>query len=147
MRSRVATAARSARGRTTFELRLRLGRVLQRRGEPEAVSHLQKVAAQPGPELRSLAWLFLGEWHEARGSAGAAATAYRSAVEAVPHGRAARIALAQALLRGGDRVGAREAVETGLSSAGGLDPFLTYQHPALRLGSSLVIALQKEGAQ
>jgi len=44
-------------------------------------------------------------------------------------------------------VRAREAVETGLTAAGGLDPFLTYERPALRLGSRLVESLEKEGSR
>jgi hypothetical protein len=129
------------------EARLRLGRLLQQRGDRESVEHLQQVAASAGADATALALLFLGEWHDKAGRLQEAVAAYRQAAAAAPHSQAACLALAQALARSGDSVRARETVETGLTAAGGLDPFLTYERPALRLGSSLVESLEKEGAR
>jgi hypothetical protein len=68
-------------------------------------------------------------------------------VAAAPHAQTAHLALAQALLRSGDAAGARDTIEKGLATASGLDPFLTYERPALRLGSTLASRLDKEGAR
>jgi Flp pilus assembly protein TadD len=127
------------------EARLRLGRVLQMRGDREALEQLEQVAAGGAGDMKALAFLFLGEWHDTAGRLGEALAAYRQAVAAAPHSQSACLALAQALLRSGDPALARQTVENGLSAEGGLDPFLTYERPALRLGSMLVASLEKEG--
>jgi hypothetical protein len=127
------------------EARLRLGRVLQRRGDREAIEHLEHVATNASGDLKALALLFLGEWHDGAGHLKEALAAYRQASATAPRSQSACLALAQALLRSGDPARARETVETGLAAAEGLDPFLTYERPALRLGSSLVGRLEKEG--
>jgi tetratricopeptide (TPR) repeat protein len=127
------------------EARLRLGRVLQLRGDRQAVGHLEPVAASAGGDLKALAFLFLGEWHDTAGHLKEAVAAYRQAASAAPRSQSTCIALAQALLRSGDPAGARETVEKGLAGDAGLDPFLTYERPALRLGTRLVESLDKEG--
>jgi VWFA-related protein len=129
------------------EARLRLGRVLQLRQEREAVQHLEEVARRASGEMKSLALLFLGEWHESAGQTREAVASYRGSVAAAPHAQTAHLALAQALLRSGDAAGARDTIEKGLATASGLDPFLTYERPALRLGSTLASRLDKEGAR
>ncbi len=127
------------------EARLRLGRVLQQRGDREGQKHLEEVAKGDG-ELRALALLFLGQWFDGRGAPREALASYRGALATAPQSQAACLALAQALLRSGDPAGARETVEKGLAVVG-LDPYLTYQRPALRLGSALVERLDKEGTR
>jgi Flp pilus assembly protein TadD len=127
------------------EARLRLGRVLQQRGDREALANLEQVAKGEG-EPKALALLFLGQWFDGAEAPKEALASYRQAFAAAPHSQAACMALAQAQLRGGDAAGARETIEKGLS-VGGLDPFLTYQRPALRLGTTLVTRLEKEGAR
>lgn len=128
------------------EARLRLGRVLQQRGEREAVQHLEQAARSANGDLKSLALLFLGESRDSAGSPPGALDAYRQAAAAAPHSQTATLALAQALLRSGDPRAARETVEAGLGGQG-LDPYLTYMHPALRMGSALVSALDPEGSR
>jgi tetratricopeptide (TPR) repeat protein len=129
------------------EARLRLGRVLQLRSDRQAASHLQHAATSASGDMKALAFLFLGEWHDTAGHLKEAVAAYRQAAAAVPHSQTTTLALAQALLRSGDPSAARETVENGLVADTGLDPFLTYERPALRLGSSLVDSLEKEGAR
>jgi len=141
-RYRAALAARPG----DSEARLRLGRVLQLRGDRQAVEHLEAVAAQGGGDERALAFLFLGEWHDAGGRMKEALSAYQKAVAAAPQSQAACLALAQALLRSGDHARASETVEKGLRAEGGLDPFLVYERPGVRLGTRLVQALEKEGS-
>jgi tetratricopeptide (TPR) repeat protein len=126
------------------EARLRQGRVLQLRGDRQALEHLQQVAAGAGGDLKALAFLFLGEWHDAAGQPREAVAAYRQAAAAAPRSQTACVALAQALLHGGDPAAARDTVEKGLTTEAGLDPFLTYERPSLRLGTSLVEGLEKE---
>jgi VWFA-related protein len=128
------------------EARLRLGRVLQLRGEREAVQHLEEVSRSANGDRKALALLFLGEARDAAGSLAGALTSYRQAAAAAPHSQTATLALAQALLRNGDPKAARDTVEKGLL-AQGLDPYLTYMRPALRLGSELVGALETEATR
>jgi VWFA-related protein len=140
-RYRAVLAARSE----DREARLRLGRVLQLRGDRQAVEHLQQVAAGPDGDLKALAFLFLGEWHDTAGQLKEALAAYRQAAAAAPRSQSACVALAQALFRSGDPAGARDTLEKGLAGDPGLDPFLTYERPSLRLGTGLVERLEKEG--
>jgi tetratricopeptide (TPR) repeat protein len=127
------------------EARLRLGRVLQLRGDRQAALHLEQVAASAGGALKALAFLFLGEWHDGAGHLKEAIAAYRQAAAAAPRSQSTAVALAQALFRSGDPAGARETVEKGLAGEAGLDPFLAYERPALRLGTTLVETLDREG--
>ena len=129
------------------EARLRLGRVLQLRGDRQAVGHLEQVAASAGGDLKALAFLFLGEWHDTADHLKEAVAAYRQAATAAPRSQSTCVALAQALVRSGDPSGARETVEKGLAADAALDPFLTYERPALRLGTRLVESLEKEGGR
>jgi tetratricopeptide (TPR) repeat protein len=137
------------RGRADdHEAHLRLGRVLQQRGDREARQHLEAAASTGGGDTRSLALLFLGELHESAGQVQEAIARYRAAIAAAPSAQSARIALAQALLRTGDRNGAREAIEAGLSGPpAGLDPLLAYERPGLRLGTAMATTLGKEARQ
>jgi tetratricopeptide (TPR) repeat protein len=112
------------------EARLRLGRTLQRSGEPdEAREELRLVVDQGGGgPTEALAHLFLGELLERRGEAAEAVREYRKALEQDPTLQQAGLAVAAILWRGGDRTGAVEILGTALRSGHpvGLPSWLAY---------------------
>jgi VWFA-related protein len=112
------------------EARLRLGRTLQRSGDPEtAREELERVVEQhvPGP-TGALAHLFLGELLEGRGATEDAVREYRRALELDPLLQQAGLAVAGILWRSGDRTGAVEILQAALRSGCpvGLPSWLVY---------------------
>ena len=93
------------------EARLRLGRVLVLLGRTgEAIAELDRVASETSdPAVTYLARLFVGEAYERTGRIAESMRSYRSAVELVPDGDAAHLALGRALLESGDRLAAADA--------------------------------------
>lgn len=86
-----------ARGPGNGEARLRLGRVLQLLGRSEEASTELALCSGPAerPEIRYLAYLFSGLILERDKNYAGADAAYWAAVEALPSGFAARLALAR----------------------------------------------------
>ena len=112
------------------EARLRLGRTLQRSGEPdEAREELRRVVDQGGGgPTEALAHLFLGDLLERRGEAEEAVREYRKALEQDPTLQQAGLAVAAILWRGGDRTGAVEVLGTAVRRGRpvGLPTWLAY---------------------
>jgi tetratricopeptide (TPR) repeat protein len=107
------------RAPSLVEARLRLGRVLclMRRFD-RAAAELERVRAEAGdPILRYLAGLFLGQVYEQTGRMTQAAESYRSALDAVPGGQSAWMALGHLLYMDGQRASAAGAVSQGLLAA------------------------------
>jgi tetratricopeptide (TPR) repeat protein len=92
------------------EARLRLGRILVLLNQTdEAIAELDHVSAETAdPVVNYLAKLFLGEAHERAGRMDEAIECYRLAIELVPDGQAADVALGRALLVAGRREAAAE---------------------------------------
>lgn len=113
-----------------FEARLRLGRVLWRRGQADAArTHLEALLrASPPPPLGYLAHLFLGRIHEDEGRWPDASREYRAAVEADAAAPTPRIALAHLRHRALEETGCREALLQAMdpASAGRPDAFREY---------------------
>ena len=132
------------------EARLRLGRTLQRSGEPdEAREELRRVVDQGGGgPTEALAHLFLGEFLERRGEAAEAVREYRKALEQDPTLQQAGLAVAAILWRGGDRTGAVEILGTALRSGRpvGLPSWLAY-HLGLGLRAAPAIDALRRAAR
>jgi tetratricopeptide (TPR) repeat protein len=143
-------ALRSAPGHA--EARLRLGRVLQRRGRPgDARRELAAVAdAEPGPELDSLAHLFLGSLEQEAGQTTRALAQYEAALRAGPQGQAAHVAHSHALHRLGRREEARESLARALAGSPRTerpDPWWRYQMGEAHRLSDLLLRLRQEVAE
>ena len=132
------------------EARLRLGRTLQRSGEPdEAREELRRVVDQGGGgPTEALAHLFLGELLEQRGEAEEAVREYRKALEQDPTLQQAGLAVAAILWRGGDRTGAVEVLGTALRGGRpvGLPTWLAY-HLGLGLRAAPAIEALRKAAR
>ena len=132
------------------EARLRLGRTLQRSGEPDgAREELRRVVDQGGGgPTEALAHLFLGELLERRGETEEAVREYRKALEQDPTLQQAGLAVAAILWRGGDRTGAVEVLETTLRSGRpvGLPSWLAY-HLGLGLRAAPAIEALRRAAR
>jgi len=111
-----------------LEARLRLGRVLLLRGRPrEALPELERVGREsPRPSQCYMAWLFEGRTRERLGDLQGAATAFAAAVERVPQGQSALVALGRALDRLGEGTRAQDAFESALQAEAQRDPWLDY---------------------
>lgn len=94
------------------EAHLRMGRVLWRRGKPEA-GRLQLerlLAGSKDGRIRYLAHLFLGRIHEDAGRLDDATREYRAALDVAPLAQTPQVALAHLLQGTGDESGCRAAV-------------------------------------
>jgi len=111
-----------------LEARLRLGRVLLLRGRPrEALPELERVGREsPRPAQCYMARLFEGRTRERLGDPRGAATAFAAAVERVPRGQSALVALGRALDRLGEGTRAQEAFDTALRAEVQRDPWWDY---------------------
>jgi tetratricopeptide (TPR) repeat protein len=111
-----------------LEARLRLGRVLLLRGRPrEALPELERVGREsPRPAQRYMASLFEGRTRERLGDPRGAATAFAAAVERVPRGQSALVALGRALDRLGEGTRAQEVFDGALQAEAQRDPWLDY---------------------
>jgi tetratricopeptide (TPR) repeat protein len=130
-RARRALVAALAAAPSLDEARLRLGRVQWRLGEAaEAKATFEQVAARTAAhDVVYLARVFSGRIAEDGGRFDEAVRAYEAAIALDGEDQAAYVALSQALLRLGDSIGARRAVEASLAPAGRRshsDPFWNY---------------------
>ena len=132
------------------EARLRLGRTLQRSGEPNGASEeLRRVVDQGGGgPTEALAHLFLGELLERRGETEEAAREYRKALEQDSTLQQAGLAVAAILWRGGDRTGAVEVLGAALRGGRpvGLPSWLAY-HLGLGLRAAPAIDALRKAAR
>jgi tetratricopeptide (TPR) repeat protein len=103
---------------TFAEARLRLGRVLALRDDPEAIKVLAQIGESAQSPYRYLARLFEGDLIEKRGDTAAAERLYSEAVSLVPTAQSAYMALAHVRHARGARAEAAQAVR---SSAGATD--------------------------
>jgi tetratricopeptide (TPR) repeat protein len=131
MQAESALAEAVAADPAVVEARLRLGRVLWRRGKPDAARQgLAAVLGAPAePTLVYLAHLFLGRVDEDAGRIPEAEDEYRAALESRPHAQTPEIALAHLRQDLGDDAGAGAAIGRALEStreAGLDDPFWYY---------------------
>jgi len=122
------------------EARLRLGRVLFRRGKHDAAL-AELNAAQQNVRLRYVANLFTGAVHEETQRFGEAVAAYRAAIKVCPECPVARLALSHAVRSAGDRdeatALARDAIKPLLPD-GHVDPWSFYDYgPSWRLDELL----------
>ncbi len=106
------------RDATLLEPRLHLGRVETLRGnETDALVHLERVfSSTTDPAAAYLAALFSGAAHERLRRPDAAEASYRRAIERLPAGQAAYVALSEVLQRSG-RSGESQAVLQTLVNA------------------------------
>jgi hypothetical protein len=103
--------------------RLRLGRLLAQKGDPEQAERELLVASRGNDaESRYLAELFLGRLGELRSDLEGAESHYRLALAAHPQSQAARLALAQVLGLAGRSEAARSLVLETLNAAWPRDP-------------------------
>ncbi len=112
------------------EARLRLGRLLVLRGNPEAaIAELDRARAAAGSSAqRSLAHLFLALAHERADRPAAAREAYAEAAREAPASQAAWLGLARVADPLGDREAAQEALARALQPQGeGRDPWAEYR--------------------
>jgi tetratricopeptide (TPR) repeat protein len=110
-----------------METRLRLGRVLQERGDVAAARDLlTTVSAVEDARLSYLASLFLGGLEDATGDVAAAATWYARAAAKLPSAQVARLAGNELLHRTGARRQAAEALPAGIGASNTADPWWGY---------------------
>jgi tetratricopeptide (TPR) repeat protein len=130
------------------EARLRLGRVLCRRGQIEqGRAELERVLEdRPSAEIVGYAHLFLGELAEARGQRADSIGHYRLAIQAAPHLQSARLALGEALYRTGHLRDAGDNVLDGLRAAprDGAHGWYDYHTTSLHGYRSMMDALWSE---
>lgn len=111
-----------------MEARLRLGRVLYRRGDLEKAAQELDAALQLAPrdELRYLALVFRGRVEAARGNFERADAIYSDAIRVLPKGQVAVIAKAEAAYLGGRASEAAAMVQAMLQLPEKGDPWWLY---------------------
>jgi tetratricopeptide (TPR) repeat protein len=142
--SRLTEAAKHESVRAEAELRL--GFVLQRSGDLEpALTHLQSASRlSTDPAVKSLAHLFTGRTLDRLGRTEEAITAYRQAVEAMPSGQTAGLALAAALAKTGARADAARAAADSLASLDPAeDPWIGYGQGEVRQWAQIIGSLRE----
>ena len=98
-----------------LEARIRLGRVLGRRGRhKEAVEQLRQGQVASEPVLQYYAHLFLGAEFEALGNGAEARQSYERAAALAPTAQSPLLGLSRIADRAGDRAAARDAIARGL---------------------------------
>ena len=115
------------------EARLRLGRVLMRRGDPDgAARELQAALDHAGQDparftqVRYLAWMFLGLVEVDRGNLESAEQSYAEALRLYPRAQAIKVAMSElAYLKGRDAEAAAQVVSM-MESFVREDPWWTY---------------------
>jgi hypothetical protein len=97
--------------------RLHLGRVLALLGEDEKARSVlgELLDRAREPPLLYLARLFLGRLHEEAGSLAGAEREYRAALDAVPNGQVAAVALSHVLLTTGEAQRARDVLNRSIA--------------------------------
>lgn len=133
------------------EARLRLGHVLQLRGETAAArTELEKVVAGGATaDQRYLARLFLGDLAEARRDWAGAVAHYRAAVDLDPQAISARLALSASRGLADDPAAATHEALTVLEMRGAdpeRDPWWTYLRPGRHQVAAALSALRQEVA-
>jgi tetratricopeptide (TPR) repeat protein len=110
-----------------METRLRLGRVLQQRGQTaEARGMLLGAEATDDPRQSYLASLFLGNLEDAAGNPAAAARWYDKAAIRFPSAQVARIAASELRYRAGDRRQAADDLRAAIGAENSDDPWWRY---------------------
>ena len=128
------------------EATLRLGyTLLRQRRSAEARDRLREVeTATDDAWVRYLAWMFRGWIHASEGRFDEAATAYQSAMAAVPNARSVATLLTAVLLRS-DRLADAEAFATAaLAAPSAIDPWREYLLGEARHFPSLIAQLRRE---
>ena len=127
-----------------LEARLRLGRVLQQRGElADARVQLAPLVAAEDARIAYLSSLFLGGVEDASGNLDAALALYDKAVARVPIAQAARLAASELRHRRGERQAAADAVPPAAGDANIGDPWWTYVFGEYWREESLLDALRQ----
>ena len=132
---------------TTVEARIRLAGFLLRLGRPEeSLALLTAAGAQSNTDraLEYLRQLFTGHALSALQRHEEAIVAYRAAMTVVPSAQAARVALMNALLVGGDRAGAEELGEQVQAQKGTeIDPWWMYWQGQYRVHPQAMARLRE----
>jgi tetratricopeptide (TPR) repeat protein len=131
---------------TFTEARLRLGRVLALRDDPEAIKILEQIGESAEAPYRYLARLFEGGVFEKRGDTAEAERRYSDAVSLIPTAQSAYMALAHVRHARGARAEAAEAVRTSAGSRAvpdTADPWFWYSRGTAWRGPGYVDALKK----
>jgi tetratricopeptide (TPR) repeat protein len=133
------------------ETKLRLGHVLQLRGQAAEARELLTVLARladggmPDARLSYLASLFLGGLEDAAGDPAAAARWYTRATGHIPLAQASRLAASELLHRAGERQQAAEAIPPAVGEKNSADPWWSYLFGEYWRVEPLVGALRKMG--
>ena len=112
---------------------LHLGRLrMLQKQRLEAATLFRSALADTTPAVAYLAALFLGSLEEREGQFEAAERLYRSAVERIPHGQSAPLALAQLLTRTGRDHEARQVLAAHMMRPGAVlvEPMWVFGSPA-----------------
>lgn len=128
------------------EAELRMGFTLHRIGDFErALTHLRSATSlTTDPAVRYLAHLFAGRTLDRLGRTEEAITAYRQAVEAMPSGQTAGLALAAALAKTGARAdAARAAADSLASGTPAEDPWIGYGQGEVRQWKPIIASLRE----
>jgi tetratricopeptide (TPR) repeat protein len=131
---------------TLMEARLRLGRVLTLRDDPEGIKILGQIGESAESPFRYLARLFEGDVFEKRGDMAEAERRYSTAVSLIPTAQSAYMALAHVRHARGARA---EAAQDVRSSAGvkdapdTADPWFWYSRGSAWRGPGYVDDLRK----
>jgi tetratricopeptide (TPR) repeat protein len=126
------------------EARLRLGRLLQQRGElAEARTLLAPLASSADTRIAYLAQLFVGGIEDAFRHPDAALAAYDNAAARLPDAQTARLAASELRHRQGDRRAAADAVPAAVGDLITFDPWWTYIFGEYWRADLLLDALRK----
>jgi hypothetical protein len=129
---------------TRAEASIRLGLFVLRHGfAGNALNHLRAAAEVKELYLRYLHGLFEGRAHDRENNLDGAIAAYRRALEAVPHGQTAQLALASALMRSGQQAEATAVTQAALRPGPRPpDPWTSYGQGDMRLWPMIANALE-----
>lgn len=133
--------------RTSVEARLRLGRVLELRGDRTAARELLMsvtAAAAANRTQRYLAALFLARLEKEEGDVNAAQVSYSRALEIFPGAQSARLGLSELRHRAGNRTAATEMLAPPFGEPGVWDPWFGYTYGESWRLDKLLAALRQE---
>ena len=135
------------------EVHLRLGRVMQLRGNGEEALRELKLSLEHAydAEIRFVALMLVGHVSSQLGRMPEAVEAFRESLEIDPHCQAAAVALSHALHRAGDRPGSREVLSAFFAQNGDLprepDRWMRYLYGGTELLDSTMRDTRKEFLQ